>query len=317
MTDNRFCIDYGGRQAGCKKCKQKIEKGQLRIAKITASPFSDDGEMKNYHHPACIFEVFKKARATTKIIEDPGDLEGWDKIEDEDKEIVKKLIKENPKASPDAKKKPASAGKKKKVPASTTSPAKAGEKTPPKSAEASSKDDSTSESPVKPETRSPKGDLGHKDNSFREFRRVCAMICEEPSYLNKTDIARQFFKKGSDCKVFKGDLYVWVRLLLPGTVKRIYNIQSKQIVKIYSRILGASEDDMLEDLEAGDVAETVTKFFDSSDKVEGAAKSKLTMHDVDAFLDRMAGLTKEEEQQHELSKMTKRCTSNDVKMIIR
>ena len=56
-------------QAGCKKCKQKIEKGEVRIAKITASPFSDDGEMKNYHHPACMFETFKKARATTKIIE--------------------------------------------------------------------------------------------------------------------------------------------------------------------------------------------------------------------------------------------------------
>ena len=41
----------------------------MRIAKITASPFSDDGEMKNYHHPACMFETFKKARATTKIIE--------------------------------------------------------------------------------------------------------------------------------------------------------------------------------------------------------------------------------------------------------
>jgi hypothetical protein len=35
----RFCIDYAKRQAGCKKCKQKIEKGELRIAKITPSPF--------------------------------------------------------------------------------------------------------------------------------------------------------------------------------------------------------------------------------------------------------------------------------------
>ena len=27
----------------------------------------DDGEMKNYHHPACIFETFKKARPSTKV----------------------------------------------------------------------------------------------------------------------------------------------------------------------------------------------------------------------------------------------------------
>ena len=68
-------------KAGCKKCKKKIEKGEIRIAKITASPFSDDGEMKHYFHPACIFETFKKARTTTKVIEDPSDLEGWQEVE--------------------------------------------------------------------------------------------------------------------------------------------------------------------------------------------------------------------------------------------
>jgi hypothetical protein len=56
-------------KAGCKKCKQKIPKGAVRIAKVTANPFNDEGDMKLYHHPACIFETFKKARATTKIIE--------------------------------------------------------------------------------------------------------------------------------------------------------------------------------------------------------------------------------------------------------
>ena len=87
-------------QAGCKKCKQKIEKGEIRIAKITASPFSDDGEMKHYHHPACIFETFKKARATTKVIEDPSDLEGWQEVEEADKQTILKLMRENEKYSP-------------------------------------------------------------------------------------------------------------------------------------------------------------------------------------------------------------------------
>ena len=87
-------------QAGCKKCKQKIEKGEIRIAKITASPFSDDGEMKHYHHPACIFETFKKARATTKVIEDPSDLEGWQEVEEADKQAILKLMRENEKSSP-------------------------------------------------------------------------------------------------------------------------------------------------------------------------------------------------------------------------
>ena len=86
-------------QAGCKKCKEKIEKGEIRIAKITKSPFSDDGEMKIYYHPKCIFDVFKKARSTTKIIEDPTDLEGWQDVEQKDREMILNLIKEMNRAS--------------------------------------------------------------------------------------------------------------------------------------------------------------------------------------------------------------------------
>ena len=61
-----------------------------------------------------------------------------------------------------------------------------------------------------------KGDPQHKDNSFREFRRLVANIAETSSYLNKTELVRNFFAKGSDKTKFQGDLYVWVRLLLPG-----------------------------------------------------------------------------------------------------
>ena len=68
--------------------------------------------MKLYHHPACMFETFKRAKATTKIIEDPGDLDGWDKIKDEDKEGVKKLIREFTRDSPGAKKAKPKAAKK-------------------------------------------------------------------------------------------------------------------------------------------------------------------------------------------------------------
>ena len=68
----------------------------------------DDGEMKNYHHPSCIFETFKKARPSTKvkkllfpifspqigpqIIEDPTDLEGWSDVATDDRKTVLALI---------------------------------------------------------------------------------------------------------------------------------------------------------------------------------------------------------------------------------
>jgi DNA ligase-3 len=45
-------------RAGCKKCKQKIESGSLRIAKIAPNPFgSGGGSMKMWHHVSCMFEV--------------------------------------------------------------------------------------------------------------------------------------------------------------------------------------------------------------------------------------------------------------------
>ena len=70
MADAKFAIDYGKRNCKCQKCKQPIEKGELRIAKLVPNIFSDDGgDMKQYHHPICLFESFKKARATTKVIE--------------------------------------------------------------------------------------------------------------------------------------------------------------------------------------------------------------------------------------------------------
>ena len=35
---------------------------------------------------------------------------------------------------------------------------------------------------------------------------------------------------------FKGDLHLWCRLLLPGVVKRVYNLQSKQLIKLFSKV---------------------------------------------------------------------------------
>ena len=58
---------------------------------------------------------------TMQIIEDPGDLEGWEKIKDEDKEDVKKLIREFSRDSPGAGAKKGKA----KTPAKTTPPTKA------------------------------------------------------------------------------------------------------------------------------------------------------------------------------------------------
>lgn len=94
MAEQRFLVEYAKRgTAGCKKCKDKIVKGIVRIGKIVPNPFSESaGEMKEWYHVKCIFEKLERARATTKKIEDLTELEGWEELQDEDKNLIKKHI---------------------------------------------------------------------------------------------------------------------------------------------------------------------------------------------------------------------------------
>ncbi|XP_063909442.1 DNA ligase 3 isoform X2 [Zophobas morio] len=122
---------------------------------------------------------------------------------------------------------------------------------------------------------------------------------------------------GSDGTGFKGDVVLWCRLLLPGFVKRIYNLQSKQLIKLFSKIFHTDQDAMLEHLEKGDVSETIQEFFEKSRSFKPSKKSNLSLQDVDDFLEELSKLTKEEEQMAHLKSFSSRCTSNDLKMIIR
>ncbi|XP_047111311.1 DNA ligase 3 isoform X3 [Schistocerca piceifrons] len=211
MEDKKFFVDRAkSGRATCRKCKQKLEAGGLRIAKAGHNPFGP-GLMKLWHHVPCMFEVFAKQRASTARINSPDDVAGWSDLDEDDRNHILSFLPES----------------------------------------------------------------------------------------------------------FKGDLLLWVRLLLPGAVKRVYNIQSKQIVKLFSRILHADQDEMLEDLEQGDVAETVRIFFERSTHLQPTKKSTLSLYDVDEFLEKLSTMTKEDEQAHHFKQIAKRCTSNDLKMIIR
>ena len=244
--DAKFAIDIAKRNSKCHKCKQPLEKGEIRIAKLVPNYFSDNGgEMKQYHHPICLFESFKKARATTKVIEDPGDLEGWDNIDEDNKASILKLIRAHQEFSDFAK----------------TKTKKKSKNSPVKTLDVKTKHDEE-------EIHVYHGDVKHRDNSFKEFRKLVAKISETSSYNAKTELVKSFFAKGSTStdQGFQGDLHIWVKLLLPGVVKRIYNLQSKQLIKIFSRIFKAKESEMLTDLEQGDVAETIGTKFETSHK---------------------------------------------------
>uniref|UniRef100_A0A7N9AYM1 DNA ligase n=1 Tax=Mastacembelus armatus TaxID=205130 RepID=A0A7N9AYM1_9TELE len=315
MAEQRFLVEYAKRgTAGCKKCKDKIQKGIVRIGKIVPNPFSESaGEMKEWYHMKCIFEKLERARATTKKIEDITDLEGWEELQDEDKDLINKHISDlmaKVNASP-----------KKKVQAKLNTSGQLTAPPPDPSAGTSSSSGPSSSSSAKSCQRSNLStqlcDLQHKDCLFREFRKLCANVAENNSYNVKTQIIEKFLKKGSGGDKFHGDLYLTVKLLLPGVIKSVYNLNDKQIVKLFSRIFKCNQDDMVRDLEQGDVSETVRMFFEESKSFPPAAKSLLTIQEVDTALTCLAQLTKEDEQQTELEHIAKNCTSNDLKCIIR
>ncbi|KAF7281298.1 hypothetical protein GWI33_004880 [Rhynchophorus ferrugineus] len=271
-------------RAGCKKCKQKCLQGELRIAKIVANPFGD-GKMKSWHHVDCIFEMFQKQRATTKRIESENDLIGFDLLDETDQEHIKgKITNIN-----------------KLFGVTKTSPKKV------KKAPSKQKINSIDSSNVQSD-----------DNLFKTFQNIVEKVANHPSYLDKTAIIKTMFEKGSSNNGFQGDPEIWCRLLLPGSVKRIYNLQSKQLIKLFSKIFSEDQDTMLEHLEQGDVSDTISHFYTESIKYKSIPKeSTITIQQVDAFLEHLSKLTKEDDQIDHFRKIMKSLTPSDLKTIIR
>jgi DNA ligase-3 len=217
MTDNRFSVDYAklGTSA-CKKCKTKIAKGEIRIAKITPSPFSEGDTMKIYHHVACMFDTFLHARATTKIIESSTDLDGWLNITPLDREIILEHIKRV--LATKANKSPTKKPTKSAAPKQTTV-------TPTKKIALPTEDDGESvmendeieiiEDTIDLEEKEDltitdgvhvplNDDPKHSDNSFRQFRALCTKLAETNGHLAKSSIVQEFITYGSDGESYKG-----------------------------------------------------------------------------------------------------------------
>jgi hypothetical protein len=78
-------------RAACRKCKNKLDAGVVRLAKYGYNPFGSF-PMKMWHHVNCLFEVFSGQRPTTAKIETPDDIEGWSDLEEEDQEEILKHL---------------------------------------------------------------------------------------------------------------------------------------------------------------------------------------------------------------------------------
>jgi DNA ligase 3 len=52
-----------------------------------------------------------------------------------------------------------------------------------------------------------------------------------------------------------------LKLILPKADQRKYNLKEKKLIKIFSGIIGTDQEEMLTDLEQGDISETLAKVF--------------------------------------------------------
>lgn len=111
--------------------------------------------------------------------------------------------------------------------------------------------------------------------------------------------------------------YTFYKLLLPSSVNRVFNLDSKQLVKVYSQIFDTDLDDMNEHLNKGDVSETVRHYFKKSERVKPTSKSELTCEEIDGYLDELTGLSKEADQVKFLGKVTRRMSLLDVRTFVR
>lgn len=70
-----------------------IEKGALRIGhRIRTSHEGNTDVWILWYHARCIFNTFTRARKTTRIIQSSDDLEGFDELRPEDKELLRRII---------------------------------------------------------------------------------------------------------------------------------------------------------------------------------------------------------------------------------
>lgn len=117
--------------------------------------------------------------------------------------------------------------------------------------------------------------------------------------------------------VYTGDMYTFLKLILPSATNRVFNLNSKQLVKLFSKIFDCDFDEMSAHLNQGDVSETCRSFFAKSNKIKPAEKSTLTIQQVDNYLDELTKVTKENDQLNLLEKIAKKCTKNDLRTFIR
>ncbi|ELR11572.1 ATPdependent DNA ligase domain containing protein, partial [Acanthamoeba castellanii str. Neff] len=143
-------------------------------------------------------------------------------------------------------------------------------------------------------------------SSFYEFTRLCERIGDEPSYTQKVEVVKAHLKpllaSGSKMKLSEEEQAATATvvqltcglLLCKDDRKRVYNLRDRNMAKLMARHWKCPVEDVLQDIAEGDVSETAKRFFISHGKP--CSRSTFTLQKVEGFLNKLANLTKEDDQ---------------------
>ncbi|ULU05123.1 hypothetical protein L3Y34_017682 [Caenorhabditis briggsae] len=301
----RFCTDYAKRVAKCQKCKMQLEKGVLRMGKIMPNffvaakdPSKPPPDMKQYFHKECLFEMLFKARPTTKVIDETEEIEGFEDLNAEDQDEIKKLVDElTEKRSKDGPAEP------KKTPSKKKSESKEEvEETP--SRKRKNYEPAKSKRPTEFNEESDY-------NSFYKFLKVCSVMKDISSSSEKSAVITSMLQK----KGFDGDLMLWLSFLIRESDKRDYNVTDEKLVSYFVKILDTDEAKILKYIsKSNDVALSIAH---AHEKKVTNEKSNWSLQKVDRFLEKLETLKEDDEIVKHLKFAAKRFRHDELEVLIR
>lgn len=212
MSETKFALDYSKRLSKCKRCKKELAKGTVRLAKLVPDFFGGgDEDMKQFYHIDCLFDSFKRARATTKIIESTDEIQNFSSANKEHQQQIKELIEKQDKG----KKSPIKLNKAAKAinlygsGSESDSESEEDKKTNQKKRK-ESEDEQVKKTLKKndSETDTEEESRDEADDKFETFQEICDRIASDSSHLKKTAVLKEFFKNGINGSNLKNNKYI-------------------------------------------------------------------------------------------------------------
>lgn len=236
-----------------------------------------------------------KARPTTKVIEDVEEIEGFEDLNAEDQDAIKKLVDElTEKRSKDGPVEPKKTPAKKKT----------------EDGEESSSRKRKIEETVKSK-RPTEFNEESDSNSFYKFIKICSVMKEIDSKSEKSAVITSLLQK----KGFDGDLMLWLTFLIRESDKRSYNVSDEKLVEYFAKIL---------DMEVAKIHKYVTKSGDVALSIGHALEKKVTneksnwsLQKIDRFLEKLSTLEGDDEIAKHLKFAAKRFRHDELEVLIR